>query len=1018
MAPVAPFGHTGQVTDSLLIGRSHPSATLLSAVERTVQSHGGLVLVTGEAGIGKTTLVTDVAARHRGELTVAFATSWESEAVPEHWLWIQVLRSLRAQLGDESWESLHPAPAVSAFLGQGDGSKPAQFELYDAVTQLLISASQRGPLLVVLDDLHFADPGSLELLKFASQHTWFERILFVGTYRDSEIDPGHRLRARMLPLVAKAVMISLEGLDEAGVADLCRTTVGDAPDADTVAEITRRTGGNPFFVEQTAQLWASGQRVDATTAGMRDALQRRIDQLPEPLVRMLTLASVGGREFHSAVMAQASGLDLHQIEGALDAACQTRLVRREKDRYVFVHDLVRETLYNTMAAEEAAHHHGCVVRALVADESLQKLMLVTEIAHHAWIAGDDLDPEIAVDFLARAAEESNSCLSVPGAEKYYRRALERCTPAMARRRILLRLELAGTVKWLQREEESWKLYDQAVLEARDSGDPMLLARAAIEVPQSERIEALTRLKADAYEALAGERPAPGLDHDELTRQLHYQFLMAARKTGSDEDVAFGLWATHSVNWGPGTAADRQVIVEEIDEITRRSGDIEMRLFAASLRWVALLEQGDPAFRAQVDLFCALAENSDSERWRSGAYIDRAVIDIVQGRWDSAAERIDTAFGIAGDDLMNGHMMRHLRWELAFARGEAPEPIPDSWRTFFGVWHTDLLGGLSALRRGDIDDARRAMDRMEAGADLHDAWISLRLRFEVELAVAEGDSDAIAALRERLEPHESEWLIALWGISIHGPISHWLGVLAAAAGDAAKAAEHFAVAAEQSDRLEAPRWAERARRAAAELTTALEDGAEPEPQARNTTQADRMFRRDGSTWTLRYEGRTVHLPHTKGLADLHRLLARPHAEVSVVELLDPEGGEAVTADARLGGDDLLDAEARARYRDHLEALDEQIDTAAALGDDQRAAALDAERQALIDQLKAATGLGGRSRRLGANAERARKSVTNRIRNTLKKIEAVHPALAGHLQSAVATGSACAYRPDADKPDWEL
>lgn len=1014
MAGVAPFGHTGRVTDSLLIGRSHPSAALRAAVERTAASHGGLTLVTGEAGIGKSALVTDVLASYRDDLTIAFATSWESEAVPEHWLWTQVLRSLRAQLGEDTWQDLRPAPAVNALLGEGDGSEPAPFEQYDAVTQLLISASQRGPLLVVLDDLHFADPGSLELLKFASQHTWFERILFVGTYRDSEIDPGHRLRARMLPLVAKAAMISLDGLDEDGVAALMRTTVGSAPDADTVAEIARRTGGNPFFVEQTAQLWASGQPVDATTAGMRDALQRRIDQLPEPLVRILTLASVGGREFHAAVMAQASGLDQHKIEAALYAACQTRLVRREKDRYVFVHDLVRETLYNTMAGDEAAHHHGCVVRALVADESLQKLMLVTEIAHHAWIAGDDLDPETAVEFLARAAAESQSCLSVSGAEKYYRRALERCTPGMDRRKVLLRLHLAGVVKWQQREEEAWAIYDRAVLDAQDSGDPMLLARAAIEVPQTERVEALMRLKAAAYEALAGERPDQGLGHDELTRQLVYRYLIAARATGNDEDVAFGLWATHAVNWGPGTAAGRQVVVEEIDEVTRRTGDYEMRLFAASLRWVAMLEQGDPAYRAQVELFCSLADNSDSERWRSGAFIDRAVIDIVQGRWDSAADRLDKAYETAGEDPMNDHMMRHLRWELEFARGEAPEPIPDSWRSFFGVWHTDLLGGLSALRRGDLDEAHRAHARLDGETDLHDAWISLRLRFEVELAAAEGDAEMIARLRERLEPHSGEWLIALWGTSIHGPVSHWLGVLAAAAGDTAAAAKHFNEAAEQSERLEAPPWVERARRAAADLAVP----EQPQASGRNAIHVGEVFRRDGSTWTLRYEGRTVHLPHTKGLADLHRLLERPHSEVAAVALLDPEAGEAVTADARLGGDDLLDAEARARYRDHLEALDEQIDTAAALGDDARAAVLDAERQALIDQLKVATGLGGRSRRLGDNAERARKSVTNRIRNTLKKIEAVHPELAGHLQHTVATGSTCVYRPEPESPQWKL
>ncbi|MCH7231735.1 AAA family ATPase [Glycomyces sp. L485] len=999
------------MTDSLLIGRDHAASTLRSAVERTVASHGGLALVTGEAGIGKTTLVSGVASGFRDELTVAFATSWESEAVPEYWLWTQVLRSLRSQLGKEAWEALGAdGPVLGGLLGAGDGAPPPQFELFDAVTQLLIAVSQRRPLLVVLDDLHFADAGSVELLKFAAQHTWFERLLFVATYRDSEIDPGHRLRARMLPLVAKAAVIALDGLDEAGVAELVRTTVGAAPGEDVITEITRRTGGNPFFVEQTAQLWATGQRVDATTAGMRDALHRRLDQLPEPLTRMLTLASVGGREFHPAVMSQAAGIEVHQIEDALDTACQTRLVRREPDRYVFVHDLVCESLYDSMSEAEAAKHHACIVRALVADESLQKLMLTTEIAHHAWLAGETLEPETAVDFLARAGAEANSCLSVGGAEKFYRRAVERTTPEMVRRRVLLRLDLAGAVNWTGREEEARRIWDRAVLEAEESADPMLLARAAMELPQTERIDELVRLKSAAYEGLAGEAPDPTLGHDELTRQMLYRYMLAARRTGSDEDLAFGLWAVHSVNWGPGTAAQRQVIVEELEEVTRRTGETELRLFAASLRWVALLEQGDPAFRAQLAHFCALAENSESERWRSAVHVDRAVVDMVQGRFTSAAERLSAVHDLSSDDPMFRHMLRHLQWELELARGEAPETMPEVWRPAFGIWHADLLSGIAALRRGDVADARRIHAHIDADAGLYDAWASLWLRFEAELAAADCDADMIARLRERLGPHEGEWLVALWGTSVSGPVSYWLGTLAAAAGEPERAAQHFTAAAEQAQRIDARPWAELARRAA--------EGFAPAARAPVPVETGQVFRRDGSTWTLRYDGLTVHLPHTKGLADLHRLLERPDFELAAVELLDPEAGAELASDARFGGDDLLDAAARVRYRDHLEALDEQIDTAAALGDDGRAATLDRERQALIDELKTATGLGGRSRRLGDNAERARKSVTNRIRNTLKKIEADHPTLAAHLRETVSTGSSCAYRAGPDAPSWRL
>jgi tetratricopeptide (TPR) repeat protein len=994
------------VTDSLLIGRDHPASALRAAVDRTATSHGGLVLVVGEAGIGKTALVTDAAARRRDDLLVAFATSWESEAVPDNWLWLQVLRSLRGRLGEETWRSLRPAPAVDALLGSGDAGIPNQFELFDGVTQLLIAASQHTPLVIVLDDLHFADAGSLELLKFACQHTWFERILFIGTYRDSEVDPGHRLRARMLQLVSKATMITLDGLDEHGVADLLKATVGAAPDEPTVAEITRRTGGNPFFVEQTAQLWASGQPVDATTAGMRDALRRRIDQLPPPLVRMLTLASVGGREFHAGVMAQASGFDICDIESALDAACQTRLIRRERDRYVFVHDLVRETLYHSMSDAETAHHHGCIVRALAADESLQKTMLTTEIAHHAWLAGDDLDPETAVEFLVRAGAESNVCMSAGGAEKHYRRALERCTPDMVRRRVLIRLELAGAIRWLQREDEARRHYDQALCEAEDSGDPMLLTRAAMEVPQDERLDDLERVKALAYERLTGEAPDPALGHEALTRQLLYRYMIAARESGSDEDISFGLWATHASNWGPGTAAQRQEIVEELAEITRRTGDEEMRLMSSSLRWVVLLEQGDPAFLPQLAEFRALAENSDSERWRGGVHIDQAIIDMVQGRFDAAESHLDHALTGSDQERAYGDILTHIKWELQLARGEVPDPVPETWRSTFGNWHADLLSGITAVRRGDLAAARRVKARLDAGTDLYGSWESLRLRFESELAIADGDTDLARDLYDRLAPYEGEWLVAMWGTSVSGPVSHWLGSLAAALGDRDRAAAHFASAAAQADRLGAAPWSDLARAALA----CLDAPPAPAPESGD------VFRREGPTWTLAYAGTVLHLPHAKGLADLHELLSHPGEEIAATDLLDPS--EAVAADARLGGDDLLDAESRARFREHLETLDEQIDTAAAVGDDARAATLDDERRALIEHLKTATGLGGRARRLGDNHERARKTVTNRIRNTLRKIEDGHPALGAHLRAAVATGSACAYRPGPDAPKWTL
>ncbi|MFC7586226.1 hypothetical protein ACFQYP_22625 [Nonomuraea antimicrobica] len=132
----------------------------------------------------------------------------------------------------------------------------------------------------------------------------------------------------------------------------------------------------------------------------------------------------------------------------------------------------------------------------------------------------------------------------------------------------------------------------------------------------------------------------------------------------------------------------------------------------------------------------------------------------------------------------------------------------------------------------------------------------------------------------------------------------------------------------------------------------------------------------------------------------------------VELLNPAGGEVVIAARGMGGDEVLDAEARTRYRRRLELLDEEIDRAVELGDDRRAAGFDAERQALLDELRTAAGLGGRPRRLGDEAERARKAVTNRIRNTLRQLDHRHPELAAHLRASVSTGATCRYRPDSE------
>ncbi|PCG81479.1 ATPase, partial [Streptomyces sp. WZ.A104] len=178
-----------------------------------------------------------------------------------------------------------------------------------------------------------------------------------------------------------------------------------------------------------------------------------------------------------------------------------------------------------------------------------------------------------------------------------------------------------------------------------------------------------------------------------------------------------------------------------------------------------------------------------------------------------------------------------------------------------------------------------------------------------------------------------------------------------------------------------------------------------------------FRRNGPVWQLRWDGVTVHVPDAKGLRDLHSLLGQPGADIPAVHLLAPEGGSLVVAAGQLGGDPVLDEEAKRRYKEHLARLDAEIDRAAARDDTRLIEKCDRERQALLDELRTAAGLGGRTRRLGDQTERARKTVTARIRDALRKLDTLHPSLAAHLKASVTTGTTCAYRPD-QTLHWQL
>ncbi|KAB1949734.1 AAA family ATPase [Micromonospora sp. ALFpr18c] len=986
-----------------IIGRDHPAGLLRAELDRAATSHGGLVLVTGEPGIGKTTLVTSAArqARQRGALVLG-AACWDSDSAPGYWPWVQVLRALRRSADD--WAVARPdaEPALAALLGEtastddlrrlADGWAPEDagrdvadqeaFALYDAVTAALVAVSQRRPVVVVLDDLHWADPASLRLLGFAAQHTWFERLLLIGTYRDAEVESGeHPLRPLLMPLVAKSTTITLTGLARDEVAALMARTAGREPDAGLADEVHR-----------------------AVTA-------------------RLVAARGGGR-------------------------------------FAFAHDLVRETLYDGLTDDDRQARHADVVRAVDDLRELTDRLVPADLARHAYLAGPALDRARVATLLVAAGRDAFARLATDEAAVHFRRALEVVEDRAQRVRILV--EFGEAQYHHAGRDEAGQLLTEAATLARTLDDPVLLARVALIVNRARQVETADSVEAaelvrEAYRQLIGE-PDATASVGTLIADLITATETIARRGQDDEALTFSLWARHDTTWGLGTAAARAALTTEIRDVARRTGDRETELWATSLRWVALLELGDPRFVDEFTTFVTANEQGDLARHRMAAAVDSGIIAAFRGDFAEADERFTDITDVADPSHAEfGFMGHHLRWSRLVLQGRFAEagtlldalaPIDYPYR--------ELLRAITAAEGGDAETAIRLTAGIEATGTRYPRPVSpLWLRLRAQVAAASGDPRRCDDVRAALAPHRGQWAVGLFGCDISGPVDHWLALIDAAQERWDDAIAGFTAARDSADRMGSRPWSLIARAGLANAvagrghpgdaatlaelraTTAREATAlgmtqvphrlaNPTPAAAQASPARQAvapaiegyeFRRDGPVWQLAYAGVVVHLPDAKGLHDLHLLLSRPGSDVPAVELLDPAAGPELVAARRMGGDPILDDEAKARYRRHLARLDEEIDRAAARDDERKVAALDAERGALLDELRAAAGLAGRSRRLGDEAERARKTVTARIRDTLRKLDDRHPALAGHLRESVSTGNTCRYLP-ANPPHWQL
>ncbi|MCP2293895.1 AAA ATPase domain-containing protein [Nocardia amikacinitolerans] len=1014
-----------------LIGRDHPAALLRETLRRTVSSHGGLVLVSGEAGIGKTALVTEVVGEFGPDAALVFtATAWQGDGTPGFWPWVQVLRGLRRVATPGQWAAVDDAAgnALSHLIGESREDTPASASLFrigDAVSEALLAACAVRPVFVVIDDLHRADPASLEVLAFVARHLWFERLALVCTVRDTELAADdHPLRTVFGEVAAAAHTIELTGLDAEQIGALVAALTGQRPPERIVAALRDLTGGNPFLIEQATRLWAAGNPLDSLTPGVRQTLDARLAPLPAAAVDALTTAALLGREFTAAALAASTG----RADSAdlLATAVRARLVTDDEDRYAFAHDLIRETLLARLDPAETRARHAAILAALERLPRPVSGATTGDLAHHAHRAGDAVDPERTLRYLLAAAHDACGRLAAREVATHYAHALELVPAADTELRCRIALGLAAAHRDAGELVAARRTYDGLLATADPA--PELFARAALGrhelgMPDPEReAEHEIDLMERAHELLLTRRPrtdplavrvlAAGTRvrvhtgtarHDAVDR-VSAETLTLARESGDDTALADALLARHDAIWQPGTARERLALADELGAL----GHGDAALQAGLLRFAALLELGDPRAHTELADLTARAERARSPRYRFVALSRIGALAMVRGRFAEARIAIDDAYALGArlGEVDVVPLWLEQRWTLALFTDELDEAesLVGRYRELAGDY-TAVPELITSARRGDTERvARRA-------ADIESLYRVYPRHFHAGVLVAQAhaalvldDAELRDTVRAKLIPYEHYWAVVAGGGAVYGPYAYWLGRVCQAAGDTRVAAEHFETAAELAHRLRAQPWLDAARDQL-RLLSHRPPQATPEPKP----QPDNAFRFDGAVWVLRFDGRTAHLPDAKGLRDLHVLVGHPGQDIPSLELSSAPDKGIVRAAAALGSDPVLDDRAKASYRRRLSTLDAEIDRATELGHDDRAAELDRERAALLDELRRAAGLAGRTRRLGDDAERARKTVSARIRDALRRLDGVHPELAEHLRACVSLGVVCRYQP---------
>ncbi|MCH8921233.1 MAG: tetratricopeptide repeat protein, partial [Chloroflexi bacterium] len=688
---------------------------------------------------------------------------------------------------------------------------------------------------------------------FLAQELRGARLMVLATYRDVELGRQHPLSQTLGELAreGRSQRILLRGLSERDVARFIELTAGTGPPEALVAAVYQETEGNPFFVNEIVRLLVADGRLErpeevkswsvTIPQGVREVVGRRLDHLSEGCNRVLTVASVIGREFGLDALERVSDITGDRLLEVLEEAVAARVVNevpRAVGRYSFTHALIRETLYEELTTNRRVGLHRQIGEVLEGLYEANPEPHLTELAHHFFQAAQGGDVDKAIDYATRAAERASDLLAYEEAVRHYElalQALELKGPDEGHRCELL-LALGDAQRRAGETPAARETLQRAAGIARKLGAPEQLARAALGyplgfggvVPVGVVDEALIGLLEEALVGLEeGDSPLRARLLGRLSIELYFsesqerreslsrQAVEMARRVADPVALLYALSGSYYALWGTTNVEERLAVAAEIVELGEQAGDIEMALTGHGWRLYCLMELGDiPAVDLEIEAYAQLAKERRQPLylWTSTAY--RGMRALLDGRFEEGERlaqealamgqgvqdpNVAQAFGVQIATLRR-EQGRFQEMEPAFKGFVAQFPATPAWRAGLAWLYSEV--GREAEARAEFEHLA-ADDFADLPQDLN--WL-IAVTLLSEVCAFLGDARRSATLYGLLLPYAA-LSVMIGGIAVacYGSASRSLGLLAATMSRWEEAVQHFEDALEMNARTGARPW---------------------------------------------------------------------------------------------------------------------------------------------------------------------------------------------------------------------